>query len=80
MKILSFTHSQVVPNLYEFALPNTKEDILKNIRAPLTTIVFFFFYYGSQRCPKTVSKLSSKYLPLCLAEQIHTGLELLEGE
>ncbi len=31
MKILSFTHPQVVPNLYEFALPNTKEDILKNI-------------------------------------------------
>ncbi len=31
MKILSFTHSQVVPNLYEFVPPNTKEDILKNI-------------------------------------------------
>ncbi len=31
MKIRSFTHSQVVPNLYEFALPNTKEDIQKNI-------------------------------------------------
>ncbi len=31
MKILSFTHPQVVPNLYEFVLPSTKEDILKNI-------------------------------------------------
>ncbi len=31
MKILSFTHSQVGPNLYEFVPPNTKEDILKNI-------------------------------------------------
>ncbi len=25
-------------------------------------------------------KLSSKYLPLCSAEQIYSGLELLEGE
>ncbi len=33
MKILSsFTHPQVVPNLYEFfLLPNTKEDILKKV-------------------------------------------------
>jgi len=33
MKILSsFTHPQVVPNLYElFLLLNTKEDILKNV-------------------------------------------------
>ncbi len=32
MKILSsFTHPQVVPNLYEFVLPNTKEDILKKV-------------------------------------------------
>jgi len=31
MKILiSFTHPQVVANLYEFLLLNTKEDILKN--------------------------------------------------
>ncbi len=33
MKIVSsFTHAQVVPNLYAFfVLPNTKEDILKNV-------------------------------------------------
>jgi len=27
----SFTHPQVVSNLYEFPLLNTKEDILKNV-------------------------------------------------
>ncbi len=32
MKILSsFTHSQVVPNMYLFVLLNTKEDILKKV-------------------------------------------------
>ncbi len=56
MKILSsFTHPQVVPNLYEvFVLLNTKEDILKNVgnRAVLGH-QYFFSYYGSQWCPKT---------------------------
>jgi len=32
MKILSsFTHPQVVPNLYVFVLLNTKEDIWKHV-------------------------------------------------
>ncbi len=31
MKILSFTHPQVFPNLYEFLSPVEKEDILKNV-------------------------------------------------
>ncbi len=57
-KLSSCTHPQVVPNLYEFLLLNTKEDILKNVClpnlwwSPLTSIMFFFClffsYYGSQ--------------------------------
>jgi len=31
MKILSFTHPQVIPNLNEFLSPYTKEDNLKNV-------------------------------------------------
>jgi len=30
-KLSSFTHPQVVSNLYEFLLLNTKEDISKNV-------------------------------------------------
>jgi len=30
-KNVSFTHSQVVPNPYEFLLLSTQEDILKNM-------------------------------------------------
>ncbi len=61
MKILSsFTHPQVVPNLYE-CLCSTEhkgrysEECGKQSSsgAPLTSIVFFFSYYGSQWCPKT---------------------------
>jgi len=79
MKILpSFTHPQVVANLYDFfLLLNTKEDILKNDWN--YGIVDFFFYYGSQWCQS--SNHSSKYLPLCSAEdRNHTGLQQLDGE
>ncbi len=50
--------------------------------APLTSIVFFFPTMEVKGAPKQPGyKLSSEYLPLCSAEQdIHTGLELLEGE
>ncbi len=58
-----------------FVLLNTKEDILKNVgnRAVLGhhwLPLYFFSYYGSQWCPKTaLLPTSSKYLPLCSAEQ-----------
>ncbi len=61
MKILSsFTHPQVVPNLYECLCSaehkgRYSEECGKQSSsgAPLTSIVFFFSYYGSQWCPKT---------------------------
>ncbi len=83
----SFTHPQVVPNLYEcIVLLNRKEDILKNVGdravlgAPLTFIVFFS-YYGVNGAPELLClPHSSEYLPLCSAEQRHLySLELLEG-
>ncbi len=60
MKILSsFTHPQVVPNLYECLCSaehkgRYSEECGKQSSsgAPLTSIVFFP-YYGSQWCPKT---------------------------
>ncbi len=60
MKILSsFTHPQVVPNLYECLCSaehkgRYSEECGKQSSsgAPLTSIVFFS-YYGSQWCPRT---------------------------
>ncbi len=60
MKILSsFTHPQLVPNLYECVCSaehkgRYSEECgkLSSSGAPLTSIVFFS-YYGSQWCPKT---------------------------
>ncbi len=60
-KILSsFTHPQVVPNLYECLCSaehkgRYSEECGKqsSSEAPLTSIVFFIFSYGSQWCPKT---------------------------
>ncbi len=61
MKILSsFTHPQVVPSLYECLCSaehkgRYSEECGKQSSsgAPLTSIVFFLSYYGSQWCPKT---------------------------
>ncbi len=62
MKILSsFTHPQVVPNLYECLCSaehkgRYSEECGKQSSsgAQLTSVVvFLFFYYGSQWCPKT---------------------------
>ncbi len=80
MRILSsFTHTQVVPNLYECICSaehkgRYSEECGKQSSsgAPLTSIVFHS-YYGSQWCPKQPDyKLSSEYLPLCSAEQRHS--------
>ncbi len=81
MKILSsFTHPQVVPNLYEcLCSAEHKERYseecgkLSSSGAPLTSIVFFFPTMEVNGAPKQAGyKLSSKYLPLCSAEQRHS--------
>ncbi len=78
MKILSsFTQPQVVPNLYECLCcaehkGRYSEECGKQSSsgAPMTSIVFSFSYYGSHGAPKQSGyKLSSKYLPLCSAEE-----------
>ncbi len=77
MKILSsFTHPQVVPNLYECLCSaehtgRYSEECGKQSSsgAPLTSIVLFFPTMEVNGAPKQPGyKLSSKYLPLCLAE------------
>ncbi len=79
MKILSsFTHPQVVPNLYGCVCSAGHkgryfEECGKQSSsgAPLTNIVFYFFttmeVNGAPKQP--AYKLSSKYRPLCSAEQ-----------
>ncbi len=78
MKILSsFTHPQVVPNLYEciFSAEHkgrySKEcGKQSSFGEKLTSIVFFFPTMEGNGAPKQHGyKLSSKYLPLCSAEQ-----------
>ncbi len=78
MKILSsFTHPQVVPNLYECLCSaehkgRYSEECGKQSSsgAPLTSMVFFFPTMEVNGAPKQPGyKLSSKYLRLCLAEQ-----------
>ncbi len=81
MKILSsFTHPQVVPNLYECLCSaehkgRYSEECGKQSSsgAPLTSIVFFFPTMEVNGAPKQSGyKLSSKYLHLCSAEQRHS--------
>ncbi len=78
MKILSsFTHPRVVPNLYECLCSaehkgRYSEECGKQSSSgePLTSIVFFFPTMEVNGAPKQLGyKLSSKYLPLCSAEQ-----------
>ncbi len=81
MKILSsFTLPQLVPNLYECVCSaehkgRYSEECGKQSSsgAPLTSIVFFFPTMEVNGAPKQPGyKLSSKYLPLCSAEQTHS--------
>ncbi len=81
MKILSsFTHPQVVPDLYECLCSaehkgRYSEECGKQSSsgAPLTSIVYFFPTMEVNGAPKQPGyKLSSKYLPLCSAEQRHS--------
>ncbi len=82
MKILSsFTHPQVVPNLYECVCSaehkaRYSEECGKQSSsgAPLTSIVFFFLLWKSILPQKQPGyKLYSKYLPLCSTEQTHSN-------
>ncbi len=73
----SFTHPQVVPNLYECLCSSEHKGRYSeecgnqsSSEAPLTSIVFFSLLWKSNGAPKQPGyKLSSKYLPLCSAGQ-----------
>ncbi len=86
MKMLPFTHPQVVPNMYLFVLLNTKEDILKKVcnRLFWGTIDFHSrkkCYEGNGAPDCSVSHiLQNIFLCVQQSKYIYTGLELLEGE
>jgi len=70
-----------------FVLLNTKEDILKNegnssSGAPLTSIVIFFLLWKSMVAQNSLvtNFLQNIFLRVQQNEDIHTGLEILEGE
>ncbi len=81
MKILSsFTHPQVVPNLYECLCSaehkgRYSEECGKQSSsgAPLTSIVFYFPTLEVNGAPELLCfPHSSEYRPLCSAEQRHS--------
>ncbi len=91
MKILSsFTHPHVVPNLYECVCSaehkgRYSEECRKQSSsgAPLTSIVFLFLLLWKSMVPQ--NSLITNFLQnifLCVQQDkdIHTGLEILEGE
>ncbi len=90
MKILSsFTHPQVVPNLYECLcsaehIGRYFEECGKQSRsgAPLTSIVFVFLIWKSMVPQNSLITIFLQNIFLCVRQnkEIHTGLELLEGE
>ncbi len=77
MKILSsFTHPQVVLNLCEKCGKQSSSG------APLTSIVFFFLLWKSMVPQNSLITNFLQNIFLCVRQNkdIHTGLELLEGE
>ncbi len=76
----SFTQPQVVPNLYECLCSAEHKGRYfeesgkqSSSGAPLTSKVFYFPTMEVNGAPKQPGyKLSSKYLPLCSAEQRHS--------
>jgi len=86
MKILSsFTHPQVVANLYEFLLLNTKEDILKNDWDFGTINLhssFIFLLWKSMLPNNHLVPIVLQNIVLCVQQkkETHTGLQQLEGE
>ncbi len=90
MKILSsFTHPQVVPNLYECVCyaehkGRYSEECGKQSSsgAPLTSIVYFFLLWKSMVPQNSLVTNFLQNIFLCVRQnkEIYTGLELLEGE
>ncbi len=90
MKILSsFTHPQVVPNLYECVCSaehkgRYSEECGKQSSsgAPLTSIVFFFLLWKSMVPQNSLVTNFLQNIFHCVQQNIdiHTGLELLEDE
>ncbi len=81
MKIQSsFTHPQVFSKRYEYLCSAEHKGRYsdecgkqRSFGAPLTSIVFFFATMEVNGAPRQPGyKLSSKYLPLCSAEQRHS--------
>ncbi len=86
---VSFTHPQVVLNLYEFLCSaehkgRYSEECGKQSSsgAPLTSIVFFFLLWKSMVPQNSLVTNFLQNILLCVQQNkdIHTGLELLEGE
>ncbi len=90
MKILSsFTHPQVVPNLYECLCSAEHRGRYSeecgnqsSSGAPLTSIVFFSLLWKSMVPQNSLVTNFLQNIFLCVQQdkEIHTGLELLEGE
>ncbi len=90
IKILSlFTHPQVVPNLYECLCSAENEgryseecEKQSSSGAPLTSIVFFVLLWKSMVPQNSLVTNFLQNIFLCVWQNkdIHTGLELLEGE
>ncbi len=90
MKMLSsFTHPQVVPNLYEFLCSaeykgRYSEECEKQSSsgAPLTSIVFVFLLWKSMLPQNGLVTNFRQNIFLCVRQNkdSHTGLELLEGK
>ncbi len=85
----SFTHPQVVPNLYECLCSaehkgRYSKECGKQSRsgAPLTSIVFYFLLWKSMVPQNSLimNILQNIFLYVQQNTDIHTGLELLEGE
>ncbi len=86
----SFTHIQVVPNLYECLCSaehkgRYSEECGKQSSsgAPLTSIVFVIFLLWKSMVPQNslvTNFLQNIFLCVRLNKDIHTGLELLECE
>ncbi len=90
MKIVSsFSHPQVVPNLYECLCSaehkgRYSEECGKQSSsgAPLTSIVFIFLLWKSMVPQNSLVTNFLQNIFLCVRQNkdIHTGLELLEGD
>ncbi len=82
-----FTHPQVVPNMHDFLCSAEHKGRYSaecgkqsSSGAPLTSIVFSFLLWKSMVPQNSINFLRKKCLCVQQNKDIHTGLELLEGE